>query len=176
MRLSKFKTYCLSKNLSPTSCNPEEIAKYIQFLYTSGSKYSTVNLARSAISKYHDGFNGTPAGQHKMVCNAVKAVFRLRPPLPKYKTTYDVSIVLDYIKSLPPNSELSLKMLSYKALFLITIATISRVSSVRSFGSSLQYFQVSPLDIQLKSSLIPYMVKWGQHQDLIVEFCKGTTS
>ena len=140
---SKFKTYCLSKNLSPTSCNPEEIAKYIQFLYTSGSKYSTVNLARSAISKYHDGFNGTPAGQHKMVCNAVKAVFRLRPPLPKYKTTYDVSIVLDYIKSLPTNSELSLKMLSYKALFLITIATISRVSSIAKLGPTLSVLKVS---------------------------------
>ena len=139
----KFKSYCLAKNLNPTNCNPEDIARYIQHLFVSGSSYSSVNLARSAISKYHIGFNGTPAGQHKIVCNAVKAVFRLRPPLPKYKSTYDVSIVLEYLKSLPANPQLSMKMLTYKTLFLLTVATISRVSSISKLGPTLSVHQVS---------------------------------
>ena len=142
----KFKSYCLAKNLNPTNCNPEDIARYIQHLFVSGSSYSSVNLARSAISKYHIGFNGTPAGQHKVVCNAVKAVFRLRPPLPKYKSTYDVSIVLEYLKSLPANPQLSMKMLTYKTLFLLTVATISRVSSISKLGPTLSVHQVSLYD------------------------------
>ena len=140
---SKFVAYCSSKNMQPESCSPEDIAKYLHFLFQSGSRYSSINLARSAISKFHVGFNGTPAGQHKIVCNAVKAVFRLRPPLPKYKETYDVTIVLDYLKSLPPNSQLSLKQLSYKTLFLLTVATISRVSSVAQLGPDLSINKVN---------------------------------
>ena len=140
---SKFTSFCLSKEIDPTNCQPEDIAKYLQFLYESGASYSTINLARSSISKFHVGFNGTPAGQHQIVCNAVKAVFRLRPPLPKYNVTYDVTIVLDYLKSLPPNPQLPLKLLTYKALFLLIVSSISRVNSVSKLGPTLSVFKVN---------------------------------
>ena len=140
---SRFVFYCSSKNIDPESCNPEAIAKYIQYLFESGSSYSSVNMARSAISKFHLGYNGSPAGQHKIVCNAVKAVFRLRPPLPKYKETYDVTIVLNYLKNLAPNPQLPLKLLSYKSLFLLTVSTISRVSSVAQLGPDISIHKVS---------------------------------
>ena len=65
------------------------------------------------------------SGQNKIVCNAVKAVFRLIPPLPRYVATFDVTLVLDYLKSLPANPQLSLKLLTYKTLFLLTVASIS---------------------------------------------------
>ena len=144
---SKFDSYCSSRNLNPTNCNPQDIARYLMFLYESGSSYSSVNLARSAISKFHVGFNGIPAGQNQIVCNAVKATFKLRPPLPKYTVTFDVSVVLDYIKKLPTNPQLSLKMLTYKTLFLLTVASISRVSSIAKLGPNLSVFKVTTLFI-----------------------------
>ena len=133
----------MSKNLDPVNCEPEEIAKYLQFLYESGSKYSTINLVRSAISKFHKGYNGVPAGQHQIVRNAVRAVFRLRPPLPKYNVTFDVTIVLDYLKSLPENPQLPLKLLTYKAVFLLIVSSISRVNSVSKLGPTLSVFKVN---------------------------------
>ena len=144
---SKFSSYCSENNLDPTRCTPEDIARYLMFLYENGAKYSSVNLARSAISKFHKGFDGVPAGQNKIVCNAVKAVFRLIPPLPKYVATFDVALVLDYLKSLPANPQLSLKLLTYKTLFLLTVASISRVSSMAKLGPNLSIFRCDSISV-----------------------------
>ena len=101
-----------------------------------------MNLAQSAISKNHDGFYGNSAGSHKLISTAVKAVFRMRPPLPKYKNTYDITLVLDFLKSLPQNDKLTLKQLSLKALFLLIMSSLSRVSSVARLGPDLLVYKV----------------------------------
>ena len=139
----KFENFCSSHGADPTSCSPEVIGSFVQHLYETGASYSTVNSARSAISKYHHGFNGVPAGQHSLVSQSVRAVFRLRPPIPKYSHTFDIVQVFDHLKSLPPNSELSLKLLTYKALFLLIASSLSRVSSVAQLGPHLLVYKVS---------------------------------
>ena len=55
------------------------------------------------------------------------------PPLPKYKSTFDIVTVLNYVASLVPFEFLPMKMLTLKA-FLIANRTISRVSSVSRLG------------------------------------------
>ena len=69
--------------------------------------------------------------------------------MPRYMTWYpdqgatiDISQFFAYIKTLPPNAELSLKQLSFKTLFLLTAASISRMSSVGWLGPDLQVFEV----------------------------------
>ena len=79
-------------------------------------KCSTVNFHRSGISKLHVGINGISIGEHSLVSQAVKTVFRLRFPLPKYQSTFDIVPVLAYVLSLHKAS-ISLQ-LSFKALFL----------------------------------------------------------
>ena len=73
---------------------------------------------------------------------AVKAVFKLNPPLPRYSSTFDPSLVLSFLKKLPSNPDLSLKLLSQKALFLLITSSISRVSSVRMLGPQLLVYKV----------------------------------
>ena len=101
--------------------------------------YSTVNHHRSSISKFHEGFAGHAIGSHPLVSKAVKAVFRLRPPLPKYRSTFDISKVFLYLLNQPNNDNLSLKQLTYKTLFLLISASISRVSSVSRLGTRIQF-------------------------------------
>ena len=76
-------------------------------------------------------------GEHPLVSQAVKAVFRLRPPLPQYQSTFDIVPVLAYIQSLPTAS-LSLQLLSFKALFLTIYSSISRVSIMARLAPSFQ--------------------------------------
>ena len=59
------------------------------------------------------------------------------PPLPKYQSTFDIVPVLAYVQSLP-TANISLQLLSFKALFLTVYSSISRVSSVARLGPSLQ--------------------------------------
>ena len=113
------------------------VVKYTRYLNETGAEWSTVNFHRSSICKFHVGFHGIPIGEHPLVCQAVKAVFRLGPPLPQYKSTFDIVPVMAYIKSLPTAS-ISLQLLSFKALFLAIYSSISRVSSMSRLAPSLE--------------------------------------
>ena len=138
----QFSEFCSQINADPFSCPPAVLVKYVRHLYETGSAYSTVNFHRSAISKFHSGYGGSAIGSHSMVSQAVKAVFRLRPPLPKYRATFDITIVFTYLLGLPDNADLSLKQLTFKTLFLLICSTLSRISSTQSLGSTLHVYQV----------------------------------
>ena len=138
----RFQNFCRSRGQDPFVCDPTIIVKYIRSLYDGGAAYSTVNHHRSCISKFHAGFGHLSVGSHPMISQAVKAVFRLRPPLPKYINTFDVSLVFTYIARLPTNEALTLKQLTFKTLFLLTSSTISRLSSMGRLGPQLLVYEV----------------------------------
>ena len=133
----KFRIFCEQLQADPLTCSPAVVVKYLRQLFESGAEYSTVNFHRSGISKFHVGIDGISIGEHPLVSQAVKAVYRLRPPLPKYQSTFDIVPVLAYVQSLPTEN-ISLQLLSFKALFLTVYSSISRVSSVARLGPSLQ--------------------------------------
>ena len=54
----------------------------------------------------------------------LKGVFNLRPPVPRYKEVWDVSIALRFLKT--PISSLSLKNLSLKLVMLLSLVTAER--------------------------------------------------
>ena len=111
-------------------------------MYNEGAKYRTINHARCAISKFHEGYNGKPAGQHQLVSQSVKSVFRLRPPLPKYKHTFDVKPILLYIKQILGNNDiLTLRMLTFKCLYLISFSSIARISTLSILGADIEEHQ-----------------------------------
>ena len=68
-----------------------------------------------------------------MVCQAVKAVFRLRPPLPKHKSTFDIVPVLVHFLN-QPTDNITLKQLTFKTLFLTVYSSLS--SSIARLGPS----------------------------------------
>ena len=104
--------------------------------------YRTVNFNRSAISKLHMGFGNNPIGQHPLIKQVVRAVFRLRPPLPRYKVTFDIKPALTYMKQILGNNNiLNVKLLTYKCLFLIAFHSFSRVSTMSKLGSGIEEHQ-----------------------------------
>ena len=96
--------YGLNPQLAPLPL----IVKFICHLYVSEVSWSVVLTAILAISKYHivDKNTGTPIGQHPLVTTAKKAFWQLRPPIPRYHGTYNVTIVLRLIESLGENKTL----------------------------------------------------------------------
>ena len=138
----KFASFCSDLSIDPFSCPPSIIVKYIHLNFKSGAKYRTLNNIRSTISKFHIGFSGIPAGQHHLVIKALKAAFRLRPPLPRYKDTFDIKPVLTLTKQVFGNNELlNVKNLSYKCLFLTAFTTLSRISTVKGLGSDVEFYE-----------------------------------
>ena len=133
---AKFRSFCDKLSVDPFTCPPSVVVKYLRHLSESGAEYSTVNVHRSSISKFHAGFAGKPVGEHPLISQAVKAVFRLKPPLPKYQSTFDIVPVLAYMRSLNTHT-ISLQLLAYKALFLTVYSNICRVSSMARLGPTL---------------------------------------
>ena len=65
-----------------------------------------------------------------MISRFMKGVFNLRPPLPRYKFTWEVSKVLNYLADLYPLQTLSLKELTIKLSILLSLSTAQRAQTL----------------------------------------------
>lgn len=95
-------------------------------LYNAGLGYSCINTARSALSSFLQLEDCVSVGSHPLVRRFMKGVFNLRPSLPRYNVTWDVNIVLKFLKKLTPISSLSLLKLSLKLLMLLALLSGQR--------------------------------------------------
>ena len=138
----KFKNFCETKGVDPFTSPPAIVVKFLRGKFESGVTYQTICYYRSAISKFHVGHGTETIGNHPLVKKAVRAAFRGRPPIPKYKKTYDISPVLSYIASLHPLESLNLKKLTFKTMFLLSFSSLSRVSSLARLRCDVEETQV----------------------------------
>ena len=74
----------------------------------------------------HDNVDGVDVDQYPIITRLLKGVYNDSLPLPRYTNTWDIQTVLNYIKSLGCPEELSLKLLTYKTVFLLAITRPSR--------------------------------------------------
>ena len=93
--------------------------------YSAGLQYSTLNGYRSALSSTLPRRDGQPLGQQEDVCRLMRGVYNLRPPLPRYVSTWKVADVLAVLKTWD-NSKLGLYMLSVKLVLLLALAKAPR--------------------------------------------------
>jgi len=79
----------------------------------------------------HEQVEGVPVGKHPLVSQLLKGIYNSRPPQPRYSTTWDVDIVVQYLQSLGDNASLPLKILSQKLLLLMALVEASRISELQ---------------------------------------------
>ena len=91
-------------------------------LHSQGLSYSSINTARSALSSILKLDNCDNFGTHPLVTRFMKGIYELIKPKPKYNQIWDVSQVLDYLKTLYPLEKLSLKELTQKTVMLLTVS------------------------------------------------------
>ena len=107
---------------------------YLAFLYHSDLGYSSVNLAKSALGSVITipGCENWPS--HPLVRRLMKGIFNSRPPKPRYTVTWDIGMVISYLRSLADNASLSLKFLTLKLVALLSILGHSRVHYLHSLS------------------------------------------
>lgn len=79
-------------------------------------------------------FGNTWCTNSFLISKFLKGVFNTKPPLPKYKFIWDVSVVIKYLESLFPLCDLSLKTLTLKLTALIALATAPRAQTLASLN------------------------------------------
>ena len=99
-------------------------------LHEKGLAYSTLNTARSTMSAFTIPKDNSSIGSHPTVTRFVKGVYKSTPPTPRYKTTWDVQVILTYLSSFPTVSDLPVKPLTLKTIMLVALVTVQRGQSL----------------------------------------------
>ena len=71
----------------------------------------------------------------------MKGAFNLKPPNPRYSHTWDVTVVLKYLKTLGSNNELSMKHITMKLGLLVALISGQRCQTMALMN--LDYAQVT---------------------------------
>ncbi|XP_060574268.1 uncharacterized protein LOC132731984 [Ruditapes philippinarum] len=128
--INRWTRFCNDRQINSVQTDLNFVLDFLTSLYDSGCGYSAINTARSALSAIGIVKDGFSIGSHPIVIRYMKGIFNLRPSVPKYCETWDVSSVLAYLRKLSPVSKLSLKLLTLKLCMLIALTLASRVQSI----------------------------------------------
>ena len=63
----------------------------------------------------HDTVDGVEVGKQPVISRLLKGVYHARPPLPRYSSTWDVQVALQY------TDNLGLKLLTFKLVMLFAL-------------------------------------------------------
>jgi len=123
--IKKWTEFCYKEQISVYTPNVVNVLEFLQELFADEKSYSNINTARSALSTFIN-IDSTPVGSHSLITRFMKGVFSLRPPRPRYNETWDVEIMLTYLRKLSPVKRLSLKELTMKLVMLLLLTTAQR--------------------------------------------------
>ncbi|XP_062579177.1 uncharacterized protein LOC134241105 [Saccostrea cucullata] len=127
----KWMLFCERKSINTFQASVNNVLEFLLQLYNSGLGYSAVNTAKSCISSVFEIINPeTSLGSNSLIKKFMRGIFNKRPSLPRYACTWDVSLVLEYLKTLIPVNTISLRLLSWKLAMLIALLTGQRCQSL----------------------------------------------
>lgn len=165
--IRKWIKFCDENRIDPTCPPIISGAEFITKLFKEGGiGYSAINTARSALSAVIDPVNGITFGKQPLIKRVLRGVFRERPALPRYTTTYDVDIVLNYLKSL--GTTVTLQDLTLRLATLTCILSGQRSQTLGYLSLSSMYIDDNKCVFVVTELL--KQTRPGHHQEPL-EFC-----
>ena len=117
---------------------------FLTELAENGLGYSSIITAKSALSNtiiLADNEH-VSVGEHPLVKRFLKGIYNQKPLLPRHTSVWDVSLVLNWLKSIDLNG-ISLKLLSWKMVMLLALLSGQRIQTLRSFAYNRKCSKVS---------------------------------
>ena len=130
--LRQWEVFCNTRRIHPISPPLRDALEFLAQLADRNLGYTVVNTARSALSSILVLPTGTAFGQHPYVKRLLKGV---------YTCVWDVETVLNYFKNLGSNTELALKMLTFKLVMLLGSLSRTTVPDIAFFKRSGHYLE-----------------------------------
>ncbi|XP_077263344.1 uncharacterized protein LOC143898093 [Temnothorax americanus] len=122
----KWWSYCQENHIDAFTISIPNILSFLSREFHTGASYGTINSYRSAIAF----ILGPEIGQDDRVKKFCRGVSKKRPPKPKYNSTWDPRIVIDFLEKWTPNNELDLEKLSLKLVTLLALITGHRFQTL----------------------------------------------
>ena len=127
----KWHCWCIAREVDPLCPSLADVTGFLAHSFDEGLEYRTINTYRSALSGVLPPMEGFPVGQHPLVVRLLKGILNLRPAMPRYQQSWDVNVALDYMRSLPGNQVLPLKVLTQKLALLLALTAPKRSSELK---------------------------------------------
>lgn len=127
--LRKWSKFCSDRNINLWKVDINTYLLFVTELYDNNYSYASLNSARSALSSICDRVDGFSVGEHPLIIKFMKGVSKLRPPAPKYSTTWDAAKVLGLLESWS-SEDISMKLLTFKLVSLLSITSAQRVQTI----------------------------------------------
>ena len=89
-------------------------------------EHGALAIYKSDISQGHLPVDQTKLGDLPVVSRFMKGVFRMKPPTPRLSSTRDVKHLLEFLATLDPPADLTVKMLSFKLAALLALTSSAR--------------------------------------------------
>lgn len=122
--------FCEHFHLDPRKPEASSVAKFLILLSKQGSAYSTVNIARCALSAVTHVDDYHTIGANRYVSMVVSAAGNKNPPEPRYSLTWNVKKVFDVFKGWGRNRLLDLRLLTWKLTVLLLLCTAQRGQTI----------------------------------------------
>lgn len=131
--LQKWLEFCKQKSCDVLFPPMPLTLDYLSMLYEEGLSYSAINTDRSMLSSILqlNSHSSISFGRLLIVRRFMKGLFELRPALPRYKSIWDLNIVFNYFRGRSAAPELSLKELTLKLTFLLSLLSGQRCQTIK---------------------------------------------
>ncbi|VEN55552.1 unnamed protein product [Callosobruchus maculatus] len=113
-------------NIDTYGASSKQVLSFLNEEFQKGASYSSLNCSRSALSLILSPNVGTDCDIKRFF----RGVMHLRPHRPRYDTTWDPRIVLDFLCTLYPNQNLSLEKLTMKLATSLALISAHRVQTL----------------------------------------------
>ncbi|XP_048000312.1 uncharacterized protein LOC125237355 [Leguminivora glycinivorella] len=153
--------FCKTNNVDLYNADYTKIIAFLTTKLNEGASYSSLNIHRSALSI----LLGSNATSNDNINRFFKGVFRLNPPNPKYQSTWDTNVVLNYLSNVYPYDNIALADLTYKTCALLAIASAQRMQTISLI--KLQNIKIQNDAIVIKISDFIKTSRPGTYQPLI---------
>ena len=137
VRWEIFSSWCAERQISPTSASVGNVADFFVYLHSvKKCKVATIIGYRSAISSKHKGWGGRSVSTNGDLSKLIKGIFNSNPILKPLLPNWDLPSVLWRLCDPPfePLLSCDVKFLTWKTVFLIALATASRVSELHALS------------------------------------------
>ncbi|XP_065180118.1 uncharacterized protein LOC135810554 [Sycon ciliatum] len=114
--------WCAQRSIDPLRPALTRVLEFLSDQFQDGRAFRTISGYRSALSTMLPPVDGTSVGSHPTVVRLLRGAYNLRPPAPRYTFTWDVQLVLDFLRSWPDVSVLSDKQLTLRLAMLLALS------------------------------------------------------
>ncbi|KAJ8910185.1 hypothetical protein NQ315_004525 [Exocentrus adspersus] len=139
----KWWKWCNDRKTSQLQPSIKNLMEFLQTEFENGASYATVNTHRSALALLFS----LSEEDKLLIQRFLKGVYKTKPVFPKYKYTWDPTVVLTYLENQHTKS-LSLADLTLKAASLLALTSAHRIQTLTKINiNDIKVYENDRMDI-----------------------------